>query len=277
MKGNIEKQIKLDHPEVLKVLFHPRHEPAGNTPPNCIDHNISVDEEITVGARFHLTEQKDSPNILFFHGNGEIVSDYDDIGPSFVAHGMSFLAVDYRGYGWSKGEPSASKMLRDSHVIIDFVKTWLSKEGRKGCLVVMGRSLGSACAIELASTEREAVSGLIIDSGFASSISLLECLGLDAAKLDITEEECFNNPKKMATIVKPTFILHAQHDQFIPVNDASELQARCMARSSEFKVVPGADHNTIFSRAGKLYFEVIQSFVKKIGMPIRRRRTGVRK
>ncbi len=269
--------IKLDHPEVLKVLYYPRQEPAGDTPPNCIDHNIPVEQGVTIGARFHLTEQKDSPNILFFHGNGEVVSDYDDIGPSFVEQGMSFLAVDYRGYGWSTGEPSASKMLRDAHVIIDYVKKWLTEEERKGYCIVMGRSLGSACAIELAATEREIVSGLIIDSGFASTVPLLECLGLDVEKLGITEEDGFNNAKKMGTIVKPTFILHAQHDQLIPVNDAAELQAQCMARSNEFQVVPGADHNTIFDRTGKMYFQAIRGFVNKIGMPLRRRRTGVRK
>ena len=68
---------KLDQPGVLQYLFHPRQEAASNPPPGAIDHDIQVDEDISVGARFHLAEASD-PNILFFHGNGEIVSDYDN-------------------------------------------------------------------------------------------------------------------------------------------------------------------------------------------------------
>jgi hypothetical protein len=275
MKGKTESQIKLDHPDILKFLFHPRKETESPAPPNCENHTIPVGDGVMIGGRFHLAE-KEAPTILFFHGNGEIVSDYDALGPFYTERGMSFLAVDYRGYGWSTGEPTASAMFRDAHAIFEYVKKWLAKEGRTGKLVVMGRSLGSACAIELASTEAPTIDGLIVESGFASTVPLLECLGVDVDTLGITEEECFNNQKKIAKVFKPTFILHAQYDQFIPVNDAASLQSECLARSKEFQTVPGADHNTIIERAGKLYFDVIRGFVNKIGMPERRRRRGVK-
>ena len=48
---------KLDQPGVLQYLFHPRQEAASNPPPGAIDHDIQVDEDISVGARFHLAEQ----------------------------------------------------------------------------------------------------------------------------------------------------------------------------------------------------------------------------
>ena len=271
--SGLSPEIKLDHPQVTKVLFYPRREGKGETPDGCLDFDIPVDKGVTIGARFHPAG-KDAPNILFFHGNGEIVSEYDDIGSGFVAHGMSFLAIDYRGYGWSGGEPSTGKMMRDCHVVFEYVRNWLAAEERKGYLVVMGRSLGSACAIELAVTERQAVAGLIIDSGFGHTLPLLRCLGIDVDGLGITEDECFNNLEKITTFIKPLLILHAQLDQIIPVGDAAELHARCMSRMGEFQIVPGADHNTIFERTGKLYFEVVGRFVKKIGMPVRRRRTG---
>lgn len=268
-------KIKLDHPDILKFLFHPRKELESPPPSNSENKAIPVDDGVTIGARFHLAE-KEAPTILFFHGNGETVSDYDDIGPFYIELGMSFLAVDYRGYGWSTGEPAASAMLRDAHTIFEYVKKWLAKEGRTGKLIIMGRSLGSACAIELAAAEFDFIDGLIIESGFASTVPLLECLGVDVDKIGITEEEGFNNQKKIAGVSTPTFILHAQYDQFIPVNDAATLQSECLARRKEFQTVPGADHNTIFERAGKLYFEVIKGFINKIGKPERRKRKGVK-
>ncbi|MCK7515883.1 MAG: lysophospholipase [Desulfobacterales bacterium] len=85
-------------------------------------------------------------NILFFHGNGEIVDDYDDLGPFYNRLGINFLAVDYRGYGNSTGKPTTSAMLADCHVIFKFVNDWLREKGYTGALIVMGRSLGSASA-----------------------------------------------------------------------------------------------------------------------------------
>ena len=67
---------------------------------------IPVEKDEVVGGRFHMAE-KSAPNILFFHGNGEIVADYDDMGPLYNRMNISFLPVDYRGYGRSTGKPTS--------------------------------------------------------------------------------------------------------------------------------------------------------------------------
>ncbi|MDY6952309.1 MAG: alpha/beta hydrolase, partial [Thermodesulfobacteriota bacterium] len=82
---------KLDQPAVLEVLFHPRQEIGATAPPGVIDHDLSLQEGLSIGARFHLAGE-DAPNILFFHGNGEIVADYDPVGPLYNDHELSFLA-----------------------------------------------------------------------------------------------------------------------------------------------------------------------------------------
>lgn len=268
---------KLDQPEVLAALFHPRKDPSSKPPPNAVDVDITVDEGITVGARFHMVEDVKAPNILFFHGNGEIVSDYDTIGPLFNEQGLSFLAVDYRGYGRSGGQPTVSAMMRDAHTVFRQVKTWLAGQNRTGYLAVMGRSLGSVSAVELAASHAEEVDGLIIESGIAQTTPLLLCLGVDVQALGISEADGFNNLQKIARFTKPTYILHAQFDQLIPVSSAETIQAQCSARVKEFQMVPGADHNTIFEKTGRLYFEAIRRFVNKLGQPQRPRRPGVRR
>jgi hypothetical protein len=253
---------KLDQPQVLQALFHPRKETGAGALPNAIDYDITVEEGIQIGARFHMAGVKD-PNILFFHGNGEIVSDYDTIGPMYNEHGLSLLAVDYRGYGRSGGVPTATSMMRDCHVIFKEVKNWL-KDDRTGPLVVMGRSLGSASALELAASYEGDISGIIIESGFAHTVPLLNCLGVDTHALGITEADGFRNVQKIAQSAKPTLIMHAQYDQFIPVTSAENLQVQCAARSKEFQMIPGADHNTIMVHTGKGYFENIKRFTDKI-------------
>ena len=254
---------KLDQPEISLFLFHPREEVDSSPPPGAIDCDIIVEEGVRVGARFHIGGVED-PNILFFHGNGEIVSDYDSIGPIYNEHGLNLLAVDYRGYGRSGGVPTGTSMMRDAHVIFKEVRQWLQDAKHTGPLIIMGRSLGSACAIELAASDEGDISGLIIESGFAQTVPLLNCLGIDTQVLGITEADGFKNAQKIAQFAKPTLIIHAQYDQLVPVMSAEILQVECAARSKEFHMIPGADHNTVMMRAGKVYFEIMKRFTNKI-------------
>ncbi|MCK5404187.1 MAG: alpha/beta fold hydrolase [Desulfobulbaceae bacterium] len=254
---------KLDTPEILNVLFHPRREKPPTQSDTIIEQDIPVDDGVTIGCRFHLAAS-DAPNILFFHGNGEIASDYDEIGPLYNTFGYSFLVADYRGYGTSSGTPTAGDLLNDSHTIFNAVKEWLATEGRTGPLFVMGRSLGSACAIELGSSLPDDVTGIIIESGFSHSIPLLLTMGVDIRKHDIAETDCFCNVQKITNCSKPTLIIHASRDQIIPVTSAEILQANSAAKHKVFQVVPGADHNTLFEVAGMAYFELIQQFINKV-------------
>jgi len=264
---------KLDQPEVLQRIFYPRRE-AGDTlsPPDSVDNSITVADGVQLHARYYLAG-KEAPNILFFHGNGEIVSDYDAIGPFYTKFDMNFIAVDYRGYGRSSGIPTVTSMLQDSHQIFDFVKDWLSTAEHTGPLLIMGRSLGAAAALEVAFSHTDAIAGLILESGFATTLPLLMMLGVDVAGLGITEEDGFRNVRKISSINKPTLIIHGQYDEIIPVNSAAILQAQSPARAKEFQVVPGASHNTIITSAGELYFSVIKQFCNKIsGIRAQRRR-----
>ncbi|MGW8161244.1 MAG: prolyl oligopeptidase family serine peptidase, partial [Desulfobulbales bacterium] len=143
----------------------------------------------------------------------------------------------------------------------------------QGPLLVMGRSLGAAAALELAHHHADEIAGLIIESGFSTTLPLLLNLGLNPADLGITEEDGFHNVRKISTFTRPTLIIHGQHDEIIPVNSAAILQAQSPARSKEFQVVPRASHNTIIADAGELYFTVIKQFCNKIsGIRGQRRR-----
>ena len=265
---------KLDQPAVLNLIFHPRNDDTA-LPTGAIDHDIEVEPGVVLGARFFMVEDPAAVNILFFHGNGEVVSDYDDIGPQFNEQGLNFLAVDYRGYGRSSGTPTVRDMVGDAHLVLADVKKWLADQGRTGSLAVMGRSLGSVPAIDLAANDK-GVKALIIESGIGQTMPLLLALGVDVQALGITEADGFGNVEKVEKVLTPSFFLHAQHDQIIPVAIAVELHSMCGAESKEFQTIPGADHNNIFERTGKLYFEAIQLFTRKIGRPRRKKKSGVR-
>jgi alpha-beta hydrolase superfamily lysophospholipase len=277
-KEHIVKQdyAALDIPEVLGALFHPTKVQRTTPPAGCVDHDIEVEDGVRIGVRFHLPAEKDGPNLLFFHGNGEVISDYDEVGPNYTALGLGFIVVDYRGYGWSGGEPSVTSMIRDSYLIFDHVRKILASEGRTGHLLLMGRSLGCVPALELATFEHSQMAGLIIESGFANTCPLLKTMGVNVESLGISEENGFGNLLKIEALTKPVLILHAQNDQIIPINEAAELHAQCGSAGKELQTIPGADHNNILQVTGRLFYEVIDRFARKVGRPARRKKSGVR-
>jgi hypothetical protein len=253
----------LDRPEVLQYLFHPRKEQIQVLPQGSIDFFIPVEEGEKLGARFYPSEPKE-PHLLFFHGNGEIASDYDTIGPAYNSYGISFLVVDYRGYGQSSGSPTASNLLSDSHTIFRKVSTWLEEQDRTGLLMIMGRSLGSVPALEVASSYQDEISGLILDSAFARTVPLLHRLGVATETLGISEADGFANFGKIRDIGKPTLIIHGQNDEIIPPKEADILLANSGTMRKQLMIAAGCGHNDILQRCGNLYFKTISQFVEMV-------------
>ena len=251
----------LDRKEVLQYLFHPRKDHCPSPPQGAIDFFIPVEEGVRLGARFYPAEPKE-PHLLFFHGNGEIASDYDTIGPIYNKYGISFLIVDYRGYGQSTGSPTASNLLADSHTIFREVSAWLQEQNRNGLLIIMGRSLGSVPALEVASSYQDEICGLILDSGFARTMPLLDRLGVATESLGISEADGFTNFGKIRDIGKPTLIIHGQNDEIIPSNEADILMANSGTMRKQLLVATGCGHNDILQRCGELYFQAISQFVE---------------
>lgn len=264
----------LDRPEVLKHLFHPRQQSSRALPRGATDIFITVEEGVRLGARFYLADAE-GPHILFFHGNGEIASDYDTTGLVYNTYGISLLAVDYRGYGQSNGVPTASTLVSDAHQILQEVRVWLDNNSRGGQMIVMGRSLGSVPALEIASCYPSDVVGLIVDSGFARTIPLLNRLGVATESLGITEADGFANFGKIRDIGKPTLIIHGQKDDIIPPEDADILLANAGTLRKQLMLAAGCGHNDILQRCGKLYFQTIDQFVQMLKrLKAREKKTG---
>jgi len=249
---------RLDRPEVLRYLFHPRPDLGDRDPGIAV--GIPVATDVVVGASFHMAE-KEGANILFFHGNGEIVSDYSDLGPLYNRMGINFMPVDYRGYGRSTGTPGVCAMMKDCHLVFAYAKDWLSKHDYRGPLIVMGRSLGSASALELAASRGDAIDALIIESGFALAVPLLRLLGIDAEAIGFDESRGFRHAEKIAGFRKPTLIIHAQYDHIIPMADGRLLYEASGAEHKRLLEIPGANHNDIFMRGLSAYLAAVRELV----------------
>jgi len=270
----------LDQPAVLQVMFYPRRSwPGISLVSSAHDGLVEVEPGVSVGYSLYLAEPQSSL-ILYFHGNGEIARDYDSIASLYTGLGISLLVADYRGYGWSDGLPTASSLVHDAPLVFEALGQMLrpepcpesrrrAVEGLKEAgsevpqrVFVMGRSLGSAAAIEVARHHQEAIAGLIIESGFAHTVRLLARLGVVLENLDETQD-VFANLVKIGHIRLPTLVIHGQADLLIPASEGVALYEGSGASDDEKRLVliPAAGHNDLLAVGAATYFEVIHDFV----------------
>jgi hypothetical protein len=203
----------------------------------------------------------DAPLILYYHGNGEIADDYDDIASLYTRLGISLLVMDYRGYGASGGSPTSSTLLTDAVAVFGALTQICDQHHLKPArLYVMGRSLGSVTAIEIAQHAGETLAGLIIESGFSDTFGLLMRLGLQVQGAE-EGQHGFGNAFKMEQVHIPTLILHGQSDVLIPPTDGQDLYRHCAATTKHLVLIPGAGHNDILMTGMTVYFDAIRAFV----------------
>jgi len=252
----------LDQPEVLRALFYPRREADPPAPaPGLIPLSVEVEPGLTLGARLYPA-RPDSPALLYFHGNGEIAADYDDLAPLYTRLGITLLVADYRGYGTSGGMPTASALLADAVTLFDRLGPLL-----EGCgllpprLYAMGRSLGSVAAVEVALHAGGRLAGLIVESGFADTFALLRRLGRRVQGAD-EEQDGFANAVKLSRVTAPTLIIHGEGDRLIPAADGRELYRASAAADKRLLLIPGAGHNDLLFVGLSAYLAAIRDFVQ---------------
>ncbi|MDY6966084.1 MAG: alpha/beta hydrolase [Halobacteriota archaeon] len=247
----------LDQPWILSLIFYPRRDHQSEPrDPNATNHFIEIEDGVSIGCRFYLAG-KENPTILYFHGNGETVCDYDYIAPLFNRIGINLFVTDYRGYGLSGGKPTVTNMVNDSHILFKGFREILKKSGYNRNFFIMGRSLGSISGIELASSYPEETRGLIIESGFAGVFKLLSRFNINLSNLK--GEERFD--EKIKKIDIPAMVIHAQNDHLIPLFIGKEIYNGLPSKDKRLVVIPGADHNDLMLVGMDLYFKEIRDFV----------------
>ncbi len=258
----------LDRPEILEVIFPVVYSPFYRlnypqfSPAEVPSYSIEVEEGIKISCGFWVSGQE-YPSILYFHGNGETVASHDWVAPFYNQRGINLFVADYRGYGSSDGKPTISNMISDAHTIFKGFKDIIEKEDFKRSLFLMGRSLGSMPAIELAFNYQDEICGLIIESGAANNFRRLwSYLGITEKEAILSEERLFLNRVKIRQVRQPTLIIHGEYDQLISVKEGEELYQSSGAQDKRILIIPGADHNDVMIVKQNLYFDTIEEFVK---------------
>ncbi len=255
----------LDSPDFDGRLFFSRRERT-RTPPGAIDYDIPVAPDVTLGARWHITDLR-KPTVLAFHGNGETVSDYDAIAQAYANIGLNLFMTDYRGYGWSGGQPTLRGYRDDPERVAKFFLEQLARESaarnvRAVRPLLFGRSLGSGPAVTLAAAHPDKFCGVIIESGYADIRPVLGLFRIDAGSQTDALHQQFSNNLKLKHATLPVLILHGARDDLLPPDNARENLAAITHDRKELLLIPDVGHNNLLARAD-LYFGAINRFVRE--------------
>jgi len=226
---------------------------------------IPVSEKVALGYRYYQSPHRDAPVILMFHGNGEIVTDYDTLAPFYHVAGAGLIVVDYRGYGWSDGVPLVTQMLPDALKVVDALPGILQQHGTFDArLFVKGRSLGSAPAIYAVQQRPKVFNGLIIESGFSDAPSVFRQLGNSLRPLLPHDDALpLYNARKLHHIHTPLLILHGQRDTVVPATHAQDLYNASPSSDKTLTIIEKAGHNDMLIVNPARYFDAIRQFLQK--------------
>ena len=250
----------IDSPSILPYIFYPR-DTFSICPRWGFDLFVTVAEGVFVHCRFYK-ENDTWPWVLHFHGNGEVVSDYDETAIFYLKYGINLIVADYRGYGKSTGNPTLTDISHDAQIIYNATKKELAERQLRSNLWVMGRSLGSISALEIAHRNKDKIPGLIIESGFPSITRLLVHLDVPVTgvNLDVIDRECLDMVRNIST---PALIIHGEYDTLVPLEEAETLTEQIGSKEKELLIIPGGTHNDIMFIGLKQYFEAIRQFINK--------------
>ena len=254
----MEDYSAIDQSPLIGFLFYPRPD-FSPCPQGAFDFFVPVAPNISISTRFY-EKDKGWPWILYFHGNGEVVSDYDEIAPLYHRQQINLILADYRGYGASGGSPTFTHLIKDGHKILETVIETLQERNLNKGLWVMGRSMGSVVALDLARHFPDKIKGLIIESGFASVTRLIKHLGLPSRGIDLRaiEEERLTMIREISL---PALIIHGEEDNLVPLQEGKDLYQFLGSPRKKLVVIPNADHNSVMFHGLEAYFKSIREFL----------------
>lgn len=193
--------------------------------------------------------------LLWFHGNaGNITHRYDMI-RLLAELPVDVFIIDYRGYGRSEGQPSEQGLYKDARAAWDYLVNQRSITPQR--IVILGKSLGGAPAIDLAS--QVAPAGLIIQSSFTSISDMASTIIPFFPSIILRTK--MDSVEKVKRVKCRKLFIHSPADEVIPFSLGRKLY-EAAPEPKQFYEVANASHNDTYIRGGKAYLETLRAFIK---------------
>jgi alpha-beta hydrolase superfamily lysophospholipase len=217
--------------------------------------------------------RRDAPSILYLHGVRWNLTGQAFRIEQLRAMGYSVLAIDYRGFGQSKGDlPSEASVYEDARVAWERF-TAMQPDANKR--LIYGHSLGSAVAIDLAADLAAQakqqhlplpVRGLVIESSFTSLGDAVaevanNSLPVNGLPVRWLLSQKFDSIDKIVDIDMPLLVVHGLADPFMPSRFSQQL-FNAAHEPKRLLLIPGGTHNNSMSLGGNQYRQALDGLLK---------------
>lgn len=251
-------------PKYAQDFFKPGHQ-------SCPLTFLKTSSGTTVSVLYlkeEAEEGRERLTLLWCHGNAEdLAYSYQSFRELHKRLGVDVIAFDYSGYGCSSGKPSESQAYLDVNTVFQHALTTLHVPLNR--MVVVGRSLGSGIATELAS-KADGLAALILISPLASACSVAgSVLSVIMSPVDI-----FCNKDKVCKLQTfPVYVIHGRKDVVVPYAHGELLVQKLRAPVekggagndlTEFWTLDRCGHNDIEAIEGARFYTNLKSFLQKV-------------
>lgn len=200
--------------------------------------------------------------VLYSHGNAEDMGQTRAL-TQFLADQLdvNVLSYDYVGYGLSSaGTTSESNMNKAIEAVFQYAVYNLLVPEKD--IVLLGRSIGTAPTIFLASRRHCDARGTILVSPLASGIRTLTKPRCSQVLQKVLDSVFCPSIQHIVHVRAPVCIIHGLKDTVIPVHNAEELHEAVPLRWRQSALyVPGAGHNDLTQTYQAAVVHHIQNFL----------------
>jgi hypothetical protein len=252
------------------MIFFPDPYPSGNWDVEAVARGsgTSVEDcffEASDGIRLHawwcrpdgagaVVQPTSEMVLLWFHGNAGNLAHRADLMLELARLPAQIFIVGYRGYGRSEGRPTENGLYRDARAAWRYLRDQGGVEADR--IVILGKSLGSAVAVDLAVEVEPA--GLIVESGF-SSIPEMAAHHYPFVPRWLVRTK-MDSLSKIGRVHCPIMVIHSPADEIVPYEHGRRL-FEAAGGDKRFLEVPGAHHNELWLVGGADYLRALREFL----------------
>lgn len=208
-------------------------------------------------------KSKEVSTLVFLHGNaGNMGQRLSNVSGIYHKLQVNVLMLEYRGYGLSEGTPTESGLYVDAQSALDYLVQREDIDNRR--IVIFGRSLGGAVAIDLAAHKdyKNKIWALIVENTFTSipemARIILRWKCLNWMPLFIHKNK-YLSINKMGNIMMPTLIMCGSNDTLVPPSMAKVLFDKCKTSYKHLVIISGGGHNDTWTC--REYYPSVQKFL----------------
>ena len=199
--------------------------------------------------------------ILWLHGNaGNISHRVDNLLQMHQRLRVNVFLFDYRQYGRSQGTVSEQGTYLDAQAALRTLRQRADLDPNS--IVLFGRSLGGAVAVDLAWHTPGSCRAVILEAPF-TSVADMAARVVPLLPIGRLLRTRYDSLAKIPRLTVPILILHGDRDDIVPIEQGQRLFAAANEPKT-FYTIPGASHNDTYLVGGAPYWQVWERFLHSL-------------